>query len=329
MGPYRHAKVRRIFKLVLSLLALPAAANGPHSDISYEEHSARQQKYYLPESSMHNGERYIAYIDAGPVTGAPILLIHGVPNSSWSYRHLIELLSEKGFRVIAPDNYGFGNSSKLTKSEELTFESQAVRTFGLMDSLGIDRWTQVLHDVGGPISWEMLLKDPERIERLVILNTFAYEAGWHPPAAMGNTLVQFALGAIGFRNREIIRTTVCNMIAVPEELDNEKALEGYYLPLESGADRAYLSFMGSFAAVRSRLPNYHAALRRNRPPSIIIWGALDDSLVGEEAIPRFVSDLSIRDADIHVVGDAKHLVMEEAPRYLADTIAEFVLRSGN
>jgi haloalkane dehalogenase len=312
--------------IILSSIAASASLYAEqYSQITYEEHSLRQTRFFLTiDGGESDGEStFLAYVDAGPRDGQPILLVHGVPTSSWSYRHLIDILISRGYRVIAPDNMGFGNSVKLKDGMDFTMQSQALFLLELMDGIGIESWIQVLHDVGGPISWEMLILDPDRISAFIILNTFAYDIGWHPPKAMDNPLVQFAMGLVGFRNRTIIRNTVCDMIAVPEELDNARALEGYYVPLETGADRAYLSFMRSFSAVRMRFPYYRAAFRRTKTPAVIVWGELDETLVGAEAIPLFMRDLDMRTVDIHQIRDAKHLVMEEAPRFIAERIDDF------
>ena len=81
--------------------------------------------------------------------------------------------------------------------------------------------------------------------------------------------------------------------------------------------------MSSFDRVRERLPFYRAALRRSDIPAIIFWGKEDSTLVGSEAIPLFARDLEIPEEDIELRSDAKHLIMEELPEYLAGRIDEF------
>ena len=131
---------------------------------------------------------------------------------------------------------------------------------------------------------------------------------------------------VGFHNRTIIRNTICDMIAVREQLDNPHSLEGYYLPLESGADFAYLAFMSSIDSVRERLPLYRDVLQSVTMPSIIVWGAQDTTLDGTEAIPLFASDLHIPSDDVEMLADAKHLIMEERPGLIADRVDAFVRR---
>ena len=81
--------------------------------------------------------------------------------------------------------------------------------------------------------------------------------------------------------------------------------------------------MTGFDWVRSRFPAWRLALRAADVPALILWGAHDEFLVGEEAIPLFQSDLGIPTDRVFLRDDAKHLIMEELPGFLAEMIAEF------
>jgi haloalkane dehalogenase len=146
-----------------------------------QEHRMRM-KYFSAEGGK------IAYVDAGSPAGIPILLLHGMPTSSWLYRYVIDELSEKGYRVIAPDALGFGNSEKPRELALYKLDKQAVRIKALMENLGIASWTQVCHDLGGPWTFEMLIKYPDSINKLVILNTSAYLEGFHPPGMLAGPM---------------------------------------------------------------------------------------------------------------------------------------------
>ncbi|MAG13333.1 MAG: hypothetical protein CMN78_01925 [Spirochaetales bacterium] len=317
-----NVSVRR-HHVIVFLLIWPAVWAFGYDPSTFSEHSAEQERFLLGESVAGGQELHIAYVDAGPEDGPVVLLIHGVPTSSWAYRKVSASLAALGYRVIAPDNLGFGNSAKPSGREYYSMRLQAERLLALMDYLGIPSWLQVLHDVGGLITWEMLGVASHRIEGLVILNTFAYEEGWHPPRSLENPLVQFSMGLIGFKNRAIIRTTICNMLVLPDKVDNDISLAGYYDPLLDGADEAYLAFMTSLDEVRERLPEYQQILRTHGKPAVIIWGGHDETLVGEEAIPLFKRDLRIPDYNIFLRGDAKHLIMEELPALIVDRIIIF------
>jgi haloalkane dehalogenase len=310
--------------LLSGILVLCAGVAWAYNPATFQEHTIEQSQFYLDESDADIGRLYIRYVEVGPVDGPVIFLLHGVPTSSWSFRRVSANLAALGYRVIAPDLLGFGNSAKPKAEEYYNLEQQGRRMLALMDYLQIDTWTQVLHDVGGLVTWEMMALDADRIERLVMLNTFAYEEGWHPPKSLDNPLVKFSMGIIGFKSRTVIRNTICGMLALPDDIDNDVSLAGYYEPLENGADRAYLAFMTSFDRVRERLGFYQETLRGSRTPAIIIWGGLDDTLVGVEAIPLFAEDLDIPPANIFLRNDAKHLVMEEIPQFIVDRILLFV-----
>ena len=141
---------------------------------------------------------------------------------------------------------------------------------------------------------------------------------------MDSPVVKFSMGLIGSRNRKIIRATICDMLVLPDAIDNELSLTGYYEPLEEGADRAYLAFMTFFDEVRKRFGFYRETLRSVKIPSMVIWGIHDDTLVAEEAVPLFQEDLGTPNSQVFLRGDAKHLIMEEVPEFIAARITEFL-----
>ena len=118
-----------------------------------------------------NGIR-MAYYDAGPKSGAPTLVLsHGWPEIAFTWRHQIKALSEVGFRVIAPDQRGYGQ----TEAPEDVGAYDIVHLTGdlaaLLDHLKIDTAIFVGHDWGGFVVWEMALLHPERVSGVIALNT--------------------------------------------------------------------------------------------------------------------------------------------------------------
>ena len=97
----------------------------------------------------------IAYQDEGDPDGKTVILLHGFPSSSWLYRNVMPALVREGYRTVAPDLLGYGSSTKPADSSLLDHDRQARRILGLMDSLGIERFSIVLHDIGGIWAWEM------------------------------------------------------------------------------------------------------------------------------------------------------------------------------
>jgi len=110
----------------------------------------------------------LATVDEG--TGGPVVLIHGFPELAYSRRHQIPALSEAGFRVIAYDQRGYGDSSKPEDIDAYGLMNLAADAIGLLDVLSFARATLVGHDWGSIVAWTAALMYPERVENLVSLN---------------------------------------------------------------------------------------------------------------------------------------------------------------
>ena len=110
------------------------------------------------------------YIDEG--RGDPVVMVHGTPTWSFLYRHVVKGLS-KNYRCIAPDHIGFGLSDK-PQGWSYTIEAQAKNLQVLLDSLDLEDITLVVHDFGGPIGLSYAIENPEKVSRLVIMNTWLW-----------------------------------------------------------------------------------------------------------------------------------------------------------
>ncbi len=123
---------------------------------------------FLPNFIELNGMR-VHYIDEGQ--GETILCLHGEPTWSYLYRKMIPILTESGFRVIAPDFIGFGKSDKFTTLEEYTFHMFKTMLLEFIQALDLNQITLVVQDWGGLIGLTVAGEVPERFSRLVIMNT--------------------------------------------------------------------------------------------------------------------------------------------------------------
>ncbi|MEM9022247.1 MAG: alpha/beta fold hydrolase [Bacteroidota bacterium] len=166
----------RILRLTL-MAAVVLVIAGAGSEPDFSEMTVKEYRAHLKTVAVDGGN--MAYLDLGK--GQPILLVHGVPTSSWLYRHVASRLTQQGFRVIAPDLLGYGNSDKPKDVDQYDTEKQAQRLIALMDTLGIARWTHVCHDVGGLWTWQLLHAQPERVEKLVILTPSPTKKGSSHP----------------------------------------------------------------------------------------------------------------------------------------------------
>ena len=108
--------------------------------------------------------------EAGPADGPLLLLLHGFPELWAGWRHQIEPLARAGFRVVAPDQRGYNLSSKPRRVRDYGLDRLVDDVVGLIDEAGRERAYLAGHDWGGAVAWWTAVRQPERVERLAILN---------------------------------------------------------------------------------------------------------------------------------------------------------------
>lgn len=111
------------------------------------------------------------YVDEGKTHSKTIFLLHGQPSWSYLYRHMIPLLVEQGYRVIAPDLIGFGKSDKPVLADVHTYENHVNWMTEFVRKLGIQHAAAFMQDWGGMIGLRVLAKEPQWLDRLVVANT--------------------------------------------------------------------------------------------------------------------------------------------------------------
>src|SRR3954463_1584223 len=123
---------------------------------------------YEPNYVEVDGLR-LHHVDEG--SGSPGRCFHGEPSWSYPYRHMLERLVESGHRVVCPDLVGFGRSDKPTDQGWYTYDRHCETVTKHLDALDLDEVTVVVQDWGGPIGLRWAVENPDRVARLVILNT--------------------------------------------------------------------------------------------------------------------------------------------------------------
>lgn len=117
------------------------------------------------------GDVEIGYYEAGPREGVPIVLCHGFPELAFSWRHQIKALADAGRWVIAPDQRGYGLSSKPGTVTDYDMAHLTADLVGLLDHLGVEKAIFCGHDWGGIVVWQMPLMHPDRVAGVIGLNT--------------------------------------------------------------------------------------------------------------------------------------------------------------
>jgi haloalkane dehalogenase len=115
------------------------------------------------------GDLRLAHLDVGE--GAPVLMLHGEPAWSFIWRKVIPAVRDAGYRCVVPDHAGFGRSDKPTDPAWQSLERHVELTSSLLEELDLRDVSLVLHDWGGPIGLTLALAHPDRIARIVILDT--------------------------------------------------------------------------------------------------------------------------------------------------------------
>jgi haloalkane dehalogenase len=125
---------------------------------------------YAPHYVDVDGVR-IHYVDEGPRSAAPVLLMHGEPSWSFLYRKMIPGLVAAGHRVVAPDLVGFGRSDKPARREDYTYERHVAWMAGVLRALDLQATTLFCQDWGGLLGLRLVAEHPERFARVVAANT--------------------------------------------------------------------------------------------------------------------------------------------------------------
>ena len=275
-----------------------------------------QLKYY-----NHQHGR-LAYFDGG--RGKCILLLHGVPTSSWLYRKIIPSLLEDGYRVVAPDMLGYGASDKPKGYEVYSSENMGKRILALMQYLKIDRWSHVFHDGGGLWTWAMLEQDRTKVDKLMMLNTIVYQEGFCPPIKFEQGIIArlySRLYSSKMGQNFVLNPTFKNGVE-NKGVINVSMLEGYKLPLLNHGHHPMYYF---FTQTCRKIEDYSLLHRSLDVPLCVIWGESDDVLVWNKIDNTVRNNFNLSEKDIHLI-TGKHFIQEEQPEKITQILLEFVSR---
>jgi len=275
-----------------------------------------------------NGLKY-HFIDEG--TGDPLIMLHGNPTWSFYYRRLIKDLSPR-YRAIAPDHIGCGLSDKPADhiyGYRLENRISDLETF--IDSLDLDKKiTLIVHDWGGMIGTAYAVRHPDRIGRMVILNTSAF----FPPGDKGLPL----------RLKLIRNNPLFAGIAVPYfNLFAKSALymatrkglsadvkKGLISPYNCKENRiATLKFVQDIP-VKETDPSYHIVRETQENlgklreiPKLICWGK-HDFVFDDDYFAEW--NRLFPDAESHYFSTAGHYILEDEPDKVSEFIKDFLNR---
>lgn len=256
--------------------------------------------------------------------GAPVVCLHGVPASAFLYRKLVPELAAHGLRGIAFDLPGLGLAER-PGDFDYTWTGLGRWSTAAIDALGLDRIHLVVHDIGGPIGFEVAAEIPERIDSLTILNTLVEVDTFHRPWRMQPFAVRgvgptYLMGLTKPIFRALMRKQgIADPGAVPAaELDAYVDL----LKREDGG-AAFLKILRGFELTRAKRDLYVGVLGRGPFPIQVVWGERDPAL----KISRHGEDAR-RAAGVHDIIrlPGKHFLQEDQAPAIARYVAQLIGR---
>jgi haloalkane dehalogenase len=258
------------------------------------------------------------YVDEGG--GAPVLCLHGEPTWSFLYRKLIPTLVSAAARVVAPDYFGFGRSDKPTDAGWYTFDRHSASIARLVEELDLRKLTLVVQDWGGPIGLRLAVEQPDRVARLVILNTGV--GGGRPPSESWLRFRDVVRAAGGdFRPGRLIRTAAVRGLA-------DDVAAAYDAPFPSAESKAGVLAFPEQVPTEPDHPNtapllaIREALRSWDKPALVLFG--DSDPIFRPEVAEAIAQLIPGALPAELVPNAGHFVQEDAGEEVAARIVELI-----
>ena len=262
----------------------------------------------------------IAYREAEPSQASepvPMLCIHGWPQSSYMWRHLLPALASVGRRALAPDLPGFGDSPPDPPG---TFERHVEAVERLRRLIGLDRVVLVVHDTGGLIGLRWACDHPDAVAGLVISNTgFFPDHEWIEIAKTMQTPIQ-GEALVDSLSREGFAT----LLEEASSAFDERALDEYWKAFATaGNRRGMLELYRSFDL--DELKPYQRRLAALEVPTLILWGQQDEYLPLDYA-SRFAEQ--IPGSKLVLLEGVRHFLFEDEPERCAREVIDFLQQAG-
>jgi pimeloyl-ACP methyl ester carboxylesterase len=267
------------------------------------------------------------YFDAGGVrsfvreegSGDPVVCLHGVPSSCFLYRKVIAELAGRGLRGVAFDLPGLGLADR---PEDFDYSWTSLGRFAVaaVEALGLDRFHLVVHDIGGPVGFELAAAVPERVRSLTVLNTLIEVDQFKRPWSM-EPFARRGIGEVYLRtlSKPSFRTLMRLQGIADMSATTKAELDSYVdvLKREDGG-RAFLKIMRGFERTRAKRQLYAGTLRDVPYPVQAVWGEKDPAL----RIDRHGEDVK-RIAGLETIHSvpAKHFLQEDQAPAVAERIA--------
>jgi haloalkane dehalogenase len=257
------------------------------------------------------------YVDEG--AGEPVLMLHGEPTWAYLYRKLVPTIARTA-RAVVPDYFGFGRSDKPTRIEDYSYDFHCASIERFVTELDLRDVTVVVQDWGGPIGLRLAVEHPDRVARLVILNT-GVGAGRAPSEEW-------------LRFREFVRRVGTDLVpgqlirisAVTELADD--VLDAYNAPFPTPESKAGVLAFPELVPTELEHPSaakmleVRTALDSWEKPALVLFSD-SDPIFTPAAAERMASRIP-GSGPAEIVAGAGHFLQEEKGDEIAERIVRFL-----
>jgi haloalkane dehalogenase len=259
----------------------------------------------------------LAHVDEGD--GPPVVFFHGEPTWSFLWRKVLPPVRDAGFRCVAPDLPGFGRSDKPVDLDWYSYDRHVAAAGSLVEDLDLRGATAVMHDWGGPIGLRLAVEQPERFDRLVIMDTGLF-TGRQRMSDAWKAFRDFV------RRTEDLPVSLLVRRACKQDPGDEVAA-AYDAPFPDPRAKAGARAFPLMLPTSPDAPGADAgsrvqrAVAEDRRPTLMLW-ADSDPVLPLEMGEAFAS--SIGREPPRVIGEAGHFLQEDQGPLIGRTIADWL-----
>lgn len=257
--------------------------------------------------------------------GADVVLLHGVPTSSFLYRKVLPVVADQGLRATAFDFPGLGLADR-PEDFDYSWSGLAAWTGEAIDALGLDRIHLVVHDIGGPIGFEWAIRNPGRVLSLTVLNTFVDAGSFRRPWPMHPFSIK-GIGEVWLRaSPRLLFSEIFYSLGIAERALVPRSDIYAHVALVRLRDRgrAFLKIMRGFELTEEKEQFFRTGLSARDYPARLVWGERDP-VFGLEHLESCRRALGVEDA---IMLPAKHFLQEDHPAEVGQAVADLAAPLG-
>jgi len=320
-------KLRRLFGLAIGMSAALLAlghCSGNQPRLDAVQAARRELGIELDARKIDVGDVELFVVRAGPPDGPPIVLLHGFPEFWYAWKGVIDSLTKAGYRVILPDQRGYGDSDKPRGVESYAVDRLGDDIAGLVTALGYESAFVAAHDWGGGVAWNLAIRHPERIRKLAMIDTPHPDAGRHVESTEATVSWYRTFFQIPWLPEESARWG--NWWLLSKSL-RDTAKPGAFPEAKLDLYRSAWDRDGAFGTMVNW---YRAAFRSERSDATTDRRVQTPTLLLRASSDAFIAaDLTrasvplCDDARLVELGSGTHWVVQEEPERIAKLLAEF------